>query len=234
MGRIRDLKNINKYIEDEEERFQKRKQRAQDGDAGRVRYLKLKDKEAVKVIFLQELSADSPNYSQKNDLGVLAVEHVNPSDYRRHAECTIDDEGACFGCEQHKADYKAGWRQKNKLYINVLVDDGTEEPYVAILSQGNGPKSVTPALIEQASEFPSITDTWYKIKRNGAELSNTSYVLTRLGEHDKNVEDYEVNNLEERVIRQVPYSQQEAYYFDGVDRPEPAVAEVPDSQKVPW
>ena len=207
MGIVRGLKNINAHVDAEEAKF------SGSGDSTPTKWFKINDKQAVKVLFLQELDPDSENYSSKNDLGFLAVEHVNPKNWRRKAVCSIDEEGVCFGCEQHKKDWKAGWKQKTRLYINVLVDNGTDEPYVAVLSQGNGPKSITPTLIEYAGDG-SITDKWFKIKRTGAGATDTSYMLLPSTASDKNVEDYELFDLE-KVLRQIPYAEQEAHYRDG-------------------
>lgn len=217
MGIVRGLKAINKHVDAEEAKFNG------SGDSTPTKWFKLADKQAVKVLFLQELDPDSPNYSKKNDLGFLAVEHVNPKNWRRKAVCSIDDEGACYGCEQHKKDWKAGWKQKTRLYINVLVDDGQNDPYVAVLSQGNGPKSITPTLIEYAGEDGTITDKWFKIKRNGAGATDTSYMLMPGAAHDKNVEDYELFDLE-KVLRQIPFAEQEAHYRDGEEGSEESVA----------
>jgi hypothetical protein len=219
MGVKRGLKAIRDHVDAEEARFNG------SGDSGpKTVWFKVADKQTVKVLFLQELDPDSPNYSQKNDLGLLAVEHVNPKNFRKKALCSIDDEGACYGCEQHRKDYKAGWKQKTRLYINVLVDDGQKEPYVAVLSQGNGPKSITPSLIEYASDGddPSITNKWYKIKRTGSGPTDTSYLLMPGAQHKLNVEDYELFDLS-NVLREVPYAQQEAHYLDG--QPDDVVAE---------
>lgn len=220
MGIVRGLKGINAHLDAEEAKF------SGSGDSTPTKWFKLNDKQAVKVLFLQELDPDSPNFSEKNDLGFLAVEHVNPENWRRKAVCSIDDEGACYGCEQHSKDWKAGWKQKTRLYINVLVDNGTDEPYVAVLSQGNGPKSITPSLIEQAGEMGTITDKWFKVKRSGAGAMDTSYLLTPLGAHDKNVEDFELFDLE-KALRQVPYAQQEAHYFGGTENAAEAEAKAP-------
>lgn len=206
MSIVKGLKGINARIEQDEAKFNG------SGDATSTKWFKINDKESVKVIFLQELDPDSENYSKKNDLGFVAVEHSNPDDFKRKALCTIEDEGACFACEQHRKDYKAGWKQKTRLYINVLVDDGKTEPYVAVLSQGLSAKQITPALIEQSGEIGTITDKFFKIKRNGAGFNDTSYILTPLGAHGKNVEDYELFDLE-KVVRQVPYAEQEAHYM---------------------
>lgn len=230
MGIVRGLKNINAHVEAEEAKF------SGSGDAPKAKWFKLNDKQAVKVVFLQELDEDSPNYSEKNGLGFIAVEHVNPENFRRKALCSIDEEGACYGCEQHSKNWKAGWKQKSRLYINALVDNGTDEPYVVVLSQGNGPKSVTPSLIEQAGEIGTITDKYFKIKRSGAGLSDTSYLLTPLGAHDLNVEDYELYDLD-KVVRSVPYAEQEAHYLGGAEvteATEPAMAGAGASDSDEW
>lgn len=211
MGLVKGLKNINDKIERDEAAYQERKENA---EKPRARWFGLKDKQTVKVLFLQELDPDSENFSQKNDIGFLAIEHSNPKNFKKKALCTIDDEGVCWACEQHQKDYKAGWKQKNRLYVNVLVDDSEEEPYVAILSQGNGPKSVTPFLLEFATDNGTITDKWYKIKRNGAGLSDTSYMLMPSTASKENVEDYTLFDLD-NVVYEVPYAQQEAHYLDG-------------------
>lgn len=224
MGIVKGLKKISAHLDAEEAKFANR---SSDGEERqKIKWFKLNDKEAVKVIFLQEMDEDSANYSEKNGLGFLAVEHAPNDLFPRKAICTIDEEGACLGCEKHREDYKAGWKQKTKLYINVLVDNGVDEPFVAVLSQGNGPKSVTPHVIEQATEIGTITDKWFKIKRNGSGQTDTSYLLTPLGQHDKNLEDYEVFDLDQ-AVRHVPYSQQAAHFFGGTE----AAASAPAGDK---
>ena len=226
-GVKRGLKAIQEHVDAEEAKFA-------GSDGPSTKWFKIADKQAVKVVFLQELDPDSENYSQKNDLGFLAVEHVNPKNWRRKALCTADD-GACYGCEQHRKDWKAGWKQKTRLYINVLVDDGKEEPYVAVLSQGNGPKSITPSLIEQAGLLGSISDKYFQIKRTGSGATDTLYLLTPLNAHDVKVEDYELFDLE-KALRAVPYAEQEAHYLDGQEESAPAEAATPtvDSVNAEW
>lgn len=205
MGLVKGLKNITQHLDNEEKKFS-------GGDREKATWFKLDDKQAATVQFLQELDEDSPNYSEKNGIGFLAVEHSNPAPgmWRNTARCTAD-EGACWACEQHAKDFKAGWRQKNRLYINVLVDDGVNEPYVAILAQGNGPKSITPALIEIAGDLGTITDTLFKIKRNGKGRTETQYVLTQRGKTENDVEQYELFDLD-KASRKIPYEEQQAFY----------------------
>jgi len=206
MGIVKGLKSIQSHNEAEDAKYS--------GGGEKTRWFKIEDKQSVKVAFLQELDEDSPDYSAKNDLGFLAVEHVNPKNFRRKALCTIDDEGSCYGCDTHQKDWKAGWKQKSRLYINALVDDGKNEPYVVVLSQGNGPKSITPALIEEAGDG-SISQVWYTIKRTGSGPTDTSYLLRGGKEaHGLDVESYELYDLD-KVVRQIPYAEQEAHYNDG-------------------
>jgi len=209
MGIVKGLKAINAHIEAEDAKFS-----GGGSDAPKTVWFKIKDKQAVKVTFLQELDANSPKYSLKNDLGFVATEHVHPDNYRIKAVCTAD-EGACYGCEMNdKLGWKSGWKQKSRLYINVLVDDGINEPYVAVLSQGNGPKSITPLLLEYAGLKGSISDTWFRIKRDGAGQTDTSYMMMALDSNDVNVEKYDLFDLE-KVVRQVPYEEQAVFYGRG-------------------
>ena len=125
----------------------------------------------------------------------------------------MDDQGKCYGCEQHRKDYKAGWKGRSRLYINVLVDDGKEEPFVAILSQGSSGKTVTPTLIEYAGEMGSITNLMWRIKRTGLK-TETSYTIIPLAK-DEQPFDYsslELYKLEETAVRDLPYAEQEAFF----------------------
>lgn len=204
MGIIKGLKELNKEMD---------KPHATGGDTTKARWAKLEDSESVKIRFLQELDPDSPTYNEKNGLGFIAVEHTNPKDYRRKALCSMDDQGKCFGCEQHRKDYKAGWKGRSRLYINVLVDDGKEDPYVAILSQGSSAKTITPTLIEYAGEMGSITNLMWRIKRSGTK-TDTSYTIIPLAK-DESAFDYsglELYDLETTAVRDLPYTEQEAFF----------------------
>ena len=204
MGIVRGLKDLNKALD---------KPSYSESDSTKGRWVKLEDGESVKIRFLQELDPDSPSYNEKNGLGFIAVEHTNPKDYRRKALCTMEDQGKCWGCEQHRKDFKAGWKGRSRLYINVLVDDGKEDPYVAILSQGSSGKTVTPTLIEYAGEMGSITNLMWRIKRSGTK-TDTSYTIIPLAK-DEAAFDYsslELYALETSAVRDLPYTEQEGFF----------------------
>lgn len=216
MGIYEGLNNIQNYREELERKRTEAKENA-------IPYLKLGDGESVRVRFLQELDPNAEGYDKEIGLGILATEHVKPGNFRLNASCTAD-EGDCVGCEEHAKNRRAGWSQKSRLYINVLVErkDGTKE--VAVLSQPNGSKSVvSPAVLEHAVEYGTITDRWWKLTREG-EGMKTSYRFTPLKETDDvDVHDYVGKTFDvHKCVRQVPYEEQREYYFssDETDEPE--------------
>jgi hypothetical protein len=204
MGIVKGLKGLNQVMD---------KPQSSGGDGTKARWVKLEDSESVKVRFLQELDPDSPTYNEKLGLGFIAVEHTNPKDYRRKALCTMDDQGKCYGCEQHRKDYKAGWKGRSRLYINVLVDDGKEDPYVGILSQGSSGKTITPTLIEYAGEMGSITNLMWRIKRTGTK-TDTSYTIIPLAKDEAPFDgsSLELYQLEDTAVRDMPYIEQESFF----------------------
>ena len=204
MGIAKGLKELNKAID---------KPSYSEGDGTKARWVKLEDGESIKIRFLQELDPDSPHYNKENGLGFIANEHTNPADYRRKALCSMDDQGKCWGCEQHRKDFKAGWKARARLYINVLVDDGKEEPYVAILSQGASGKAVTPTLIEYAGEVGSISNLIWRIKRSGTK-TDTSYTIIPLAKDETQFDAsaFELYELEKVAVRDTAYTEQEGFF----------------------
>jgi hypothetical protein len=207
MSIVRGLKNMNKTLD---------KPTYNSGESSKARWLKLEDGESIKIRFLQELDPDSPTYDEKMGLGFIALEHTNPKDYRRKALDTMESDGRDWANEQHRKDPKAGWKARSRLYINVLVDDGKEEPYVAILSQGTSAKTITPTLIEYAGEMGSISNCTWRIKRTGTK-TDTSYTIIPLAKDEQpfDASALELIDLEKSAVRYVPYAEQEAFYLYG-------------------
>lgn len=184
----------------------------------KVRWLKLEDGQSAKVRFVNELDEDSPNYDEARDLAIVVSEHTNPKDYRRKAVCTQESEGRCFGCEMARKEPKSGWRARFRFYTNLLVDDGLEDPYVAVWSQGVGKQSAFNTLKEYAIETGSISNRVWRMKRQGSG-TDTTYILLP-GDPDTDKFDWkgiEPFNLE-KVVREVPYVEQESFYL-GFDSP---------------
>lgn len=167
--------------------------------------------DTIEVRFLQELDADMTNYDEARGVGFIAVEHQapGPDGYKRRAKCTID-EGECYACERHKADYQAGWKQRQNLYINVALEfEGAVKPY--ILSR-NANSTFANALIQEAIDEGSITDAMYRITKSGSG-TQTQWLLKRLPKatllDDSKVEVYD---LDASAVREVEYAKQPEYY----------------------
>lgn len=184
----------------------------------KVRWVKLEDGQSVKIRFVNEVDQDSKFYDEDRGLAIVVSEHTNPKDYRRKALCTIDDAGRCFGCEMNSKDPKAGWRARLRFYTNVLVDDGIEDPYVAIWSMGVTKAATFNTIREYAMESDGITNMNWKLKRSGVGME-TNYILIP-GPVDADsfnwagVEPYPL----ESAVREIPYSDQESFYL-GYDNP---------------
>ena len=203
MGIMRGLKEMDKAIN---------RPAASEGGA-KVRWLKLEDGQSAKIRFINELDEDSPNYDEDRNLAIVVSEHTNPKDYKRKALCSIEDEGRCFGCEMARKEPKSGWRAKYRFYTNLLVDDGLEEPYVAVWSQGVGKQSAFNTIKEYAIDTGSISNRQWRMKRQGSG-TDTTYILLP---GDPDTEKFDWTGIEpynlEKVVREVPYVEQEAFYL---------------------
>jgi hypothetical protein len=203
MSVVKGLKNINALLD----------QRKDDSDKPRVRWLKLADAQSLKIRFIEELDEESANYSDARGLSMVVKEHTNPKDYRRKAVDTMDSEGQDWAEDMHRKDPKAGWRGRLRFYCNVLVNDGIEEPYVAIWSMGVSKMSPFNHIREYALEMGSISNLTWKLKRNGQGTETSYTLIPSVPDSEPYVwGDVEPYNLE-LALTQIPYAEQEAYYL---------------------
>ena len=184
----------------------------------RVTWLKLEDNQSVSVRFVNELDGDSPSYDEKNGLAIVVSEHTNPKDYKRKAACSAESEGRCFGCEMHRKDMKAGWRARLRFYINVLVDDGANDPYIAVWSMGVAKSATFDTIREYVQDSQSLSNMTWKLKRNG-KGTETTYILIPIKQDEEKFDwsKFEISDLE-AVVREVPYAEQESFFL-GFDNP---------------
>ena len=168
-------------------------------------FLKLKDKESVRVRFLQELDESAKNYDKNHGVAHAYLEHTNPDSGNPRFICTLEEEGQCLGCELATKDPK--WKKRPRLYINAMVrrDDGDE---VLIVNQGLSSKSIGAALIEFAEENGTICDRDFKIKRNG-ELLQTTYLLMPTDSSPLTAEEKKADLIDvNRFVKQLTYEEQ--------------------------
>jgi hypothetical protein len=113
----------------------------------------------------------------------------------------------------HRRDPKAGWKPRLRFYTNVIVDNGKEEPFVAVWSMGVAKSATFDTIRECAEDGDSLTNKVWKLKRNGVK-TETTYVLIP-GPED--TEDFAWSAFDifplESAIRQVPYADQESFYL---------------------
>jgi hypothetical protein len=231
MGLVKGIDAISKLVD---------KSSGKDDGSPKQRWFKLDDGQSAKVRFLQEFDENSASYNSDNGSVLVAIEHSAPKEFRTKALCTAD-EGKCFGCEMNRKDNALPkeersntWYGKTSLYANVLVTpaDGAD-PYVAILRQGIGPKSITPTLIEISNEYGGITENEFRIKRNGGGFNNTSYSLVVLpNKPDDDVSKYELYDLQEICTRNVPYEEQPKFF--GVEGSEEDNDSSEDTTDIAW
>jgi hypothetical protein len=213
MSVIKGLKNINALLD-----------KPKNTESGpKVRWLKLADGQSAKIRFVEELDSDSAHFDESRGMAIVVSEHQNPKDYKRKAACTMESLGRCFGCEMARKEPKSGWRARLRFYCNVLVDDGLEDPYTAVWSQGISKQSAFNTIREYALETGSISNLQWKLKRNG-QGTETNYTMIPTSPDSEpfdwsGVEPY---NLD-KVVREVPYAEQEAFYF-GFDTPSSTTA----------
>lgn len=176
----------------------------------------------ITVSFMQELDEDSQGYDPAVGIGFIQVEHQapGPKGYTRRANCTNED-GQCYACERHSLDYKEGWRQRQNLYINVLVNG---KPYV--LSR-NANSAFVESLIAEAVDEGSITNNEFRIKKVGVD-TGTNWLLKRLKTDAEKPTGVEAFDLEETAVRAIPYDKQ-ADYYGAVYQGASAVAESVDT-----
>ena len=215
MSVVRGLKNINALLDKPK----------YDENTPKVRWLKVADGQALKIRFIEELDEDSANYSADRGLALVVKEHTNPKDWRRRAVDTMDTEGRDFAEEMYKKNPKenAGWRGRLRFYCNVLVDDGIEEPYVAIWGMNVSKQSPFNTIREYAIETGSISNLTWKLKRSG-QMTETTYTLIPSAPDS---EPFDWSNVKpqplESALRNIPYAEQEAYYM-GFDQQQSANA----------
>jgi hypothetical protein len=140
---------------------------------------------------------------------------------------------------------RKGWKQQEKFYINLIagapreevetvngqekkryfttdIDKKTGDGEVYLLEQSthNGIyDDLANYFLEEELSGATITDKFFKITRKGNLYNNTEYSVLALKEIPKGAKDlseFELVNITEDALKEVPYAQQEAFYFRGV------------------
>jgi hypothetical protein len=174
------------------------------------------DKDVVFVRFLQEFDDSIDTYRDDRGLPLMAIEHQAPGakGFMRRANCTLESDGQCYACERHREDRSLGWQQRKNFYIWALVDykDG-EGPQPVVINRTFGSSFVDDLIIEVESDDENkITNKMWKITRTGTGKSTSWKLREAKGVELYDDSDVDVMDLEEAVLRPIPYDQQAEYY----------------------
>jgi len=126
------------------------------------------------------------------------VEHSNPSDWRKVAECTFFD--GCWACEQESREYG----QRVRVYMPVLVNGMTY-----IWSQPVGKGSGIQGALTYLKEHGTILDTLFEVTRTGSG-KRTKYTTIPVDNGTPRV--YTGNVSLSKVTKLVPYEKQANFY----------------------
>ena len=184
-------------------------------DDSYVKRLRISDGQSVKIRIISELDESSPNYDPKRGLAGLHMQHESPLDWKRKCQCTKDDEGRCRGCEKYGSDKKL--KAKKRFYINVLVDDGIEEPYVAVWDMATYKTPAYDAIWDRFMDTKSVSNLVWKLKRTGAGQQDTTYTFQPVSFDTEpfawpaDIEPFDLKT----VVEYIPYDKQDSFYGDG-------------------
>lgn len=200
--------------------------------------LKGKKDNTVRLRFLQELDSDCRNYDATRGSVLFETEHVSPRDFRRRASCTYETEGRCFGCEMDleepmiEEDEKERWHpwgRKTNMYALVYTEDGKVE----VLSRPADGKFFDSLYDECTVENDnSITDVTFKISKGNSKNSPWELKTTK-AELDV-PEVVELVDLEQAVVRHIPYAEQKNFYIPLAKDEEPQEPKKETATNLDW
>lgn len=173
---------------------------------------KKKFPDQITARFLQELDESSAGYNADNGLGLLAVEHTapGPQGFLKRCLCTgIEDGEPCYACNEYRKDFKTWPKAKQNFYINVAVEVDGETKVFVLSRNANSP--FVEQLYQEAIDEGSITDANYRIQRTGTG-TQTNWLLKRLKGDPLDVAGLTTYDLNETVIRSVPFESQPAFF----------------------
>lgn len=184
-------------------------------DSNKTRYLDLEDKATVFIRFLDDLDKNTPMVDLGAGVAVVMREHKSPKNFRRRALCTKKTRnsyvsGECYACDQAVESPRTGWGMTRRAYLNVLVDDGLNDPYVAVWSLGIAKNTTWEQLIEEFHDSGTIADSPWRVRRSGTG-TNTTFVIKKMDGDHAAFNDYDRFDLKS-VTKSVPFEEQASYY----------------------
>ncbi len=179
-----------------------------------------KNGDSVKFRFLQELDEDAAGYDEARGLGLIVMEHDSPwlpGSPSKHARCTMETEGQCYGCEVSVSKIEGAykWKAKPKIYVNVLVTPEKEgDAPETMIASWRANSDVVKFLLSHAEAYDTLLNMAFKITRNGQKTDTTYTIMPLMSDKvlaQLPLDGAELYDLEQYIIK-VPYEKQPEYF----------------------
>lgn len=174
--------------------------------------------DTVEVVFRQELDDAAPGYDPDRGKAQVVVEHFAPGDkgFLKRASCSLESEGECYACERHAQNWEEGWRQRTNFYVNVAARPlGSTEPFKPYVLSRNFNASFVDVIMAEAEDEEydnSITNNVFHVTKTGAK-NTTAWTPKRRKTEAPDVSDLEFFDIDETVLRKIPYADQPKWYL---------------------
>lgn len=157
--------------------LKKKEQRAEQADRLEIEWFSLKNNNPARVVFLQELDPDAPNFDSAKGGAVYLVEHANPEKFTRKAKCTMETKGRCVGCELNEEFPGDGWWAKTNFYVQVF---DAKDQKVKVLSRP-APGGFFDTLTDWARDENegNVTGVTFKISKGSSQSAPWTLTTTK-------------------------------------------------------
>lgn len=193
---------------------------ASKGNVDFPKRLKLEDGDQVVLRIINEFDMSSPHYEESRGLAGVVRQHTSPYLWYKKAECTMEDYGQCYACEQAQRfagiddDMAKKWRSKQRLYFNLLAKNAEGEDAVFYWDTSTYRSSVYDTLWEYFLDTNSVSNRPWKLKRKGGGQNDTTYLIMAQAEDKKpfdwpaDIKPYPLEDL----VPTIEYDKQAEFY----------------------
>jgi hypothetical protein len=190
-------------LKEYQERKRAEEARREEASKPRVqRFALQKDGDSAVVRFAQEIDVDAKGYDPEVGIGVVHVFHVNGDDpkngFKNAAKCSINSQGACYGCERvsnYDVEWEArkNWKQKEKFAVNVIggeprevtvTENGQEKKKYFTTDLADDAQGGTVYLLEQSTYngiYDSLSNFFLNTKASKETILGKTFQITRKG-----------------------------------------------------
>lgn len=189
-------------------------------------WFNLKTKETANVWLIGDL-----------DEATFVYEHQSPFDFHRKAQCLKEEDGSgkCWACEKaidnSKKGLEKGWGRRKRIYMNVLVDNGVDEPFVAIWSLPPSSPAWETLLEEYIDNGAAAVGTW-RVRASGTGPQKKMFAKL-INDEVPDLYEYRDKLYDlEQVVMLVEYDDMEAHFMKTYEAP--AETDTTEDETAEW